>query len=151
MLADWDGTLLLVSHDRDFLDRLVTSTIAFEGDGRFGEYVGGYSDWLRQRRPADAPPPTASRPRAAKSGAAAGPARQASRRQRELDRVIAEIDALETEIATLEHDLSDPALFGRDPRRFEQQSEQLARRRAALDAAEERWSALEDEPVRAGS
>ena len=91
VLAEFAGTLLLVSHDRDFLDRLVTSVIAFEGDGRLQEYAGGYSDHLRQRRPA-APPPAAARPRApAKAGGAAGPARLASRRQRDLDRVIDEI------------------------------------------------------------
>src|SRR5690606_18937527 len=49
LLADYPGTLLLVSHDRDFLDNVVTSTLVLEGDGRLGEYVGGYSDWLRQR------------------------------------------------------------------------------------------------------
>jgi len=151
VLAEFAGTLLLVSHDRDFLDRLVTSVIAFEGDGRLQEYAGGYSDHLRQRRPADAPAP-ASRPRPpGKPAAGASPARLASRRQRELERVLADIDRLETEIGALERALSDPDLFRRDPSRFAQQSEQLARQRAALDAAEKRWSALEDELARAGA
>jgi ABC transport system ATP-binding/permease protein len=148
-LAEFAGTLLLVSHDRDFLDRLVTSVIAFEGAGRLQEYAGGYSDHLRQRRAAAEPAP---RPRpAGKPGAAAGPARLASRRQRELDRVIAEIGTLESEIAALERALSDPDLFARDPGGFERQSAQLARRRAALAETEERWSALEDELARTGA
>ncbi len=151
-LAEFDGTLLLVSHDRDFLDRLVTSVIAFEGDGRLQEYAGGYTDHLAQRRAATTPPAAGARPRpAAKPGAAAGPARLASRRQRELDRVIAEIGALESAIAALERALSDPDLFARDPAGFERQSEQLARQRAALADAEKRWSALEDELARAGA
>jgi ATP-binding cassette subfamily F protein uup len=151
VLAEFAGTLLLVSHDRDFLDRLVTSVIAFEGDGRLQEYAGGYSDHLRQRRP-DVPPAAASRARPpARPAAGASPARLASRRQRELDRVLADIGMLESEIAALERALSDPDLFGRDPSRFARQSEQLARQRAALDAAEQRWSALEDELARAGA
>jgi ABC transport system ATP-binding/permease protein len=150
VLAEFAGTLLLVSHDRDFLDRLVTSVIAFEGDGRLQEYAGGYSDHLRQRRPAALPPAAARARSPAKAGAAAGPARLASRRQRDLDRVIGEIGALEAEIEALERALSDPDLFGRDPRAFHQQTEQLAERRVALHAAEERWSALEDGLAQAG-
>ena len=93
LLGDYPGTLLLVSHDRDFLDNVVTSTLVMEGDGRVGEYVGGYSDWLRQRRPRRqrrhrqagrdqrrAPPPVRRRAREAqaqlqgraRTGAAAG-------------------------------------------------------------------------------
>ena len=149
VLAEFAGTLLLVSHDRDFLDRLVTSVIAFEDDGRLQEYAGGYTDHLRQRRPA-AVPPAAPRARSP-ARAGAGPARLASRRQRDLDRVIGEIGALEAEIQALERALSDPDLFRRDPRAFQRQSEQLGRRRAALDAAEQRWSALEDGLAQAGA
>jgi ATP-binding cassette subfamily F protein uup len=151
VLAEFAGTLLLVSHDRDFLDRLVTSVIAFEGDGRLQEYAGGYSDHLRQRRPTVAPP-AAARPRApGKAGGGGGPGRLASRRQRDLDRVIGEIGSLEAEIQALEHALCDPDLFGRDPRAFHRQSERLAERRAALLAAEERWSALEVGLAQAGA
>src|SRR5690606_2461973 len=74
LLADYPGTLLLVSHDRDFLDNVVTSTLVLEGEGRVGEYVGGYSDWLRQRPPPPAPTPQPQQspapPRAAPSSTA---------------------------------------------------------------------------------
>ena len=116
VLAEFAGTLLLVSHDRDFLDRLVTSVIAFEGlgDGRVQEYAGGYSDYLRQRRPLEEP---ISKPRPPdKPRAGPGPLRVASRRQRELDRAIAEVEALETALAEIERALADPDLFNRDPR-----------------------------------
>jgi ATP-binding cassette subfamily F protein uup len=141
ILAEFAGTLLLVSHDRDFLDRLVTSVIAFEGDGRVQEYAGGYSDYLRRRRPTEEP---VVKSRAAdKPRAGPGPLRLASRRQRELDRVIAEVEALETALAEVERALADPNLFNRDPSTFERRTEELSELRGALEAAERRWSALE--------
>jgi ATP-binding cassette subfamily F protein uup len=149
ILAEFAGTLLLVSHDRDFLDRLVTSVIAFEGGGRTQEYAGGYSDYLRQRRPIQelvAPLRAADKPKAGP-----GPLRLASRRQRELDRVIAEIEALETEVADLERELADADLFARDPGAFERRTERLAELRGALEAAERRWSALEAQLAEAGT
>jgi ABC transport system ATP-binding/permease protein len=141
ILSEFAGTLLLVSHDRDFLDRLVTSVIAFEGGGRVQEYAGGYRDYLRQRRPAGAPPPKPSQPVKAKVGPS--PMRRASRRQRDLGRVVAEIEAFETEIADLEHELSDRDLFGRDPAAFRQRTDRLAELRSSLEEAERRWAALE--------
>ena len=148
VLAEFAGTLLLVSHDRDFLDRLVTSVIAFEGGGRVQEYAGGYSDYLRQR-----PPPEPVRPAARQLTArprSAGPARLASRRQRELARVIAEIEALEAEIAALERDLADPDLFSCDAAGFDRRAARLAELRGRLEAAERRWLALEQQPADAG-
>jgi len=147
VLAEFAGTLLLVSHDRDFLDRLVTSVIALEGRGRAQEYAGGYSDYLRQRR--DAPPPSAPRP-VARPKAAPGPARVASRRQRELGRVLAEIAALEAEIAALERALGDPELFRRDPAGFERRAARLGELRGSLEAAEGRWLALEEQLAETG-
>jgi ABC transport system ATP-binding/permease protein len=149
ILAEFAGTLLLVSHDRDFLDRLVTSVIAFEGGGRTQEYAGGYSDYLRQRRPVLEP--VATRRPADRPKAGPGPLRLASRRQRELDRVIAEIEALESRVADLERELADADLFARDPRAFERRTERLAKLRGALEAAERRWSALEAQLAEAGS
>jgi ATP-binding cassette subfamily F protein uup len=148
VLAEFAGTLLLVSHDRDFLDRLVTSVIAFEGAGRVQEYAGGYSDY--RRRPSAAVPQAPFRP-AARANAVPGPARLASRRQRELGRVLAEIETLETEIATLERALADPDLFGRDPAGFERTAARLGELRAGLEAAERRWLALEEQLAEAGS
>ena len=150
ILAEFAGTLLVVSHDRDFLDRLVTSVIAFEGGGRTQEYAGGYSDYLRQRRPVEQPV-ASLRPAADRPKTGPGPLRLMSRRQRELDRVIAEIEALEAGIADLERELADADLFARDPRGFERRTGRLAELRGALEAAERRWSALEAQPARAGS
>ena len=119
VLAEFAGTLLLVSHDRDFLDRLVTSVIAFEGGGRLQEYAGGYSDYLRQRPPPE--PVAAGREPLRRGPGRAAPARLASRRQRELARVIAEIEALESEIAALERasptPTCSPAMPGLRPAR----------------------------------
>ncbi len=148
ILAEFAGTLLLVSHDRDFLDRLVTSVIAFEGGGRVQEYAGGYRDYLRQRPPvaqAQAPRP------ALKPKAGPGRARLESRRQRDLARVMAEIETLEAEIAGLERELANPDLFRRDPAGFEQRARRLAELQGVLEATEQRWLALEGQPVPAGS
>jgi ATP-binding cassette subfamily F protein uup len=141
VIADFAGTLLLVSHDRDFLDRLVTSVIAFEG-GRVGEYAGGYSDYLRQR-----PPP----PVEAKSPAKATPVRapraqgDGRRPQRELARVLGQIDTLQASIRALEQSLSDPDLFRRDAATFSAASAKLAALQAELASAEQRWLELEVE------
>ncbi|MDH3870586.1 MAG: ATP-binding cassette domain-containing protein [Gammaproteobacteria bacterium] len=114
LLMDYQGTLLLVSHDRAFLDNVVTSTLVFEGEGRIGEYIGGYSDWLRQRK-------------GGQSAAAAKPAKRAApdrteqppgkprklsyKDQRELDGLPARIEALEAEQAALQARVSDPGFY----------------------------------------
>ena len=146
VLAEFAGTLLLVSHDRDFLDRLVTSVIAFEGGGRWQEYAGGYSDHLRQRPPEVSPP--ASARAAARPRAGPGRLRLESRRQRDLTRVIAEIEAIEAEIGALERELADPDLFRRDPADFQRRTGRLAELQSDLDVAERRWLALEEQPGR---
>jgi ABC transport system ATP-binding/permease protein len=141
VLADFTGTLLLVSHDRDFLDRLVTSVIAFEGGGRLREYAGGYSDMLRQSPAAPAttttPPPMKSRP--VKLDAPVTPLRARNRAQRDLDRLIEQIEALSAEIGRIERELGDPDLFRRDPGTFEDLTRRLARARVELETAEQRW------------
>ena len=144
VLAGYDGTVLLVSHDRDFLDRLVTSVIVMEGDGRTVEHAGGYSD-LPHRSPPQPPAPRAApakapserrpRPRAA--------ARLSYNEQRELERLPAELDRLAASIAALEAALADPAFYGRDRGGYADKAEWLARAREALSAAEERWLELE--------
>jgi ABC transport system ATP-binding/permease protein len=141
VLAEFAGTLLLVSHDRDFLDRLVTSVIAFEGGGRLREYAGGYSDMLGQR----APEAREARPRARsrdKAKAVATPLRAGGRAQRDLDRLLAQVDALGATIARLEGELADPELFRRDSGSFEDLARQLARSRDERQAAEQRWLEL---------
>jgi ABC transport system ATP-binding/permease protein len=109
---DYGGTLLLVSHDRDFLDRLVTSVIAVEGSGLIQEYVGGYSDYMRQRPPRPAPRAV---PKLAVKAAERVADRQANKltwkEQRELDSLPAQIGALESEKAQLEAVLADRAFY----------------------------------------
>ena len=144
VLGDYQGTLLLVSHDRDFLDRMVTSTIALEGDGTVAEYAGGYSDYLIQR---PAPKEKAAAPAKAKPAAqqAAPKARGklSYKDQRELDELPARMDTLTAEVAKLEKALADPDLFTRDAAKFQKTSEQLHAKQAELAAAEERWLELE--------
>ena len=141
MLADHPATLLLISHDRDFVDRLVTSTVVLEGDGRAREYAGGYSDWLVQR-PQPAPPPAPAR-RADPPPPAAAQARPfPAKLQRELDRLPERISVVAEEIATTERRLDDPDLYRRDPAAFTLLGEKLAHLRGTLAQLEERWLEL---------
>ncbi|MEO0999358.1 MAG: ATP-binding cassette domain-containing protein, partial [Pseudomonadota bacterium] len=145
LLDAFDGTVLLVSHDRDFLDRVATTTVRMEGDGRATVYAGGWSDMEAQRRDEDAPE---ARSAPAKRQAAvpkpkAEPAKLGYRDQRRLDALPGEIDQLSADIARLEGLLADPDLYARDPARFEKATAALAQRSAARDAAEEEWLELE--------
>jgi len=145
MVADYKGTLLLVSHDRAFLDNVVTSTLVFEGNGQINEYVGGYTDWLRQRRVA-APGLAAVAPKPAVAPELAPPVkprRLSYNDQRELKQLPEKIQALEAEQARLTTLISDPALFQRNQ---EQGGEALQRLQAVareLEAAYARWEALD--------
>lgn len=142
VLADYDGTLLLVSHDRDFLDRLVTSVIAVEGNGGIDEYVGGYSDYLRQRRI-----PAASKPSRKSAGKPTERRREPSARltwkeQRDFEDLPARIATLESEKAQLETALADPGFYARDRAAFEAATARHAEILGMIAAAEERWLAL---------
>jgi ABC transport system ATP-binding/permease protein len=143
VLLEFAGTLLLVSHDRHFLDRLVTSVIVFAGGGDVQEYAGGYSDMLRQRAapPARTPRRMASS-RPAKVKAATRPVRARSRAERDLERLLGRIEELAGQVRQLESELADPDLFRRDAAAFGARTEQLAGTRAELDAAEQRWLKL---------
>ncbi len=146
LVADYAGTLLLVSHDRAFLDNVVTSTLVFEGAGRLEEYVGGYSDWLRQRkapraaRPVVPAPPSATAPAPA---AAARPRRLSYKDQRELEGLPARIEALESEQAQLHAQVADPGLFRSDPEGAARSLGRLQALDAELHAAYARWDLLE--------
>jgi ABC transport system ATP-binding/permease protein len=150
-LAEYPGTVLLVSHDRDFLDRVVTSVIATEGNGRWVEYAGGYADILAQREPAvrSTPPAKASvtkPPRSAtesRAQRAARPRRMSFNDRRALEMLSARIAALQTQIAGLNAVLADPDLYARDPGRFGATTQALAVARDELAAAEEQWLTLE--------
>jgi ATP-binding cassette subfamily F protein uup len=155
LLGEYEGTLLLVSHDRDFLDSVVTSTLSMEGDGRIGEYVGGYSDWLRQRPQASETKPAAAKaPDTAKDAAklaatmpAATPAKRklSYKDQRELELLPQKIEDLETRIAALTAAMQEPAFFQRDHAAVAAHNATLAAAQAELEQAYARWEALESE------
>ncbi|MFO1112784.1 MAG: ABC-F family ATP-binding cassette domain-containing protein [Rhodospirillales bacterium] len=158
LLADHPGTVLLVSHDRDFLDRVATSVIVSEGDGRWQEYAGGYSDMLAQRGDGIGAAPretadsgrTRSEPATAKRNSAetTRPPATARRRlsfkqQQALRTLPGRIEALHAAVAALHDALSDPTLYARDRDIFTRRSAELAQTEADLAAAEEEWLALE--------
>ena len=147
-LAEYPGTVLLVSHDRDFLDRVVTSVLAAGHDGRWVDYAGGYTDMVAQRGPmaaAFSPPVTRSRPPAAtRPQRPVQPSRRMTFKDRHaLQTLPGSIAALQGEVAKLTAALADPDLYTRDPARFGATTQALDRAQAALAAAEENWLALE--------
>ena len=154
LLDDYAGTVLLVSHDRDFLDRVATTTIAMEGDGRATTYAGGWSDY-RAQRGGDAPDPAEkggdkSRPKK-EDGKSPGRARKLSFKEaHRLEALPGEIARLEAEIARLEELLADPDLYSRAPVKFRRATEALEARQAALAKAEDEWLALEQKAESAG-
>ncbi|MFC0812777.1 ABC-F family ATP-binding cassette domain-containing protein [Paracoccus panacisoli] len=154
ILGEYDGTVLLVSHDRDFIDRVADTTVAMEGDGRAVIYAGGWTDYRAQRgedapapAPTEAVTPAQARPAApAPAPAAASAARNGltfSERHR-LEALPAVMERLEAEIGKLSEFLSQPDLFQTAPAKFAKASEGLAERQAALAAAEEEWLDLAD-------
>ncbi|MGZ8417211.1 MAG: ABC-F family ATP-binding cassette domain-containing protein [Methyloceanibacter sp.] len=154
MLASYPGTLILVSHDRDFLDRTVTSVIAFEGQGRWIEYAGGYSDMVAQRGAGigAAPRVKSSAPRPARPApSAASPPRRAAEprkrlsptEQHALKVAPARIASLTEEIGWLERQLADATFYARDREGFAAAGARLAQVQAELASAEEEWLRLE--------
>jgi ATP-binding cassette subfamily F protein uup len=152
MLADYAGTLILISHDRDFLDRVVTSIIVPEGNGRWIEYAGGWSDMVAQRGGAPFSPPGSAKPakadRREKKQPADGGEAKAKRRlsfneKHALETLPAKIASLEKEIADLQERLHDPAFYAKDREAFDKVSAALVKAQAALAEAEHRWLELE--------
>ncbi|WP_294113479.1 ABC-F family ATP-binding cassette domain-containing protein [Shimia sp.] len=146
LLDDYDGTVLLVSHDRDFLDRVATTTIAMEGNGQAVTYAGGWSDYRAQRQE-DAPKkaekskPKAEKVKAEKSASAAGLSFTEKHRLEALPGIM---ERLEAEIAKLEEFMADPELFTKEPVKFQKATEALVERQTALQDAEEEWLTLEE-------
>jgi ATP-binding cassette subfamily F protein uup len=149
MLGDYEGTVILISHDRDFLDRVVTSVIAPEGDGRWTEYAGGYTDMLKQRGAdlkREAVKTAAVEPAKAPKGGAAS---SASKRKlnfndkHALETLPKTIANLQAEIAKQQRHLDDPNLYKKDRKKFDQCSAALSTAQKALEAAEDRWLELE--------
>jgi ATP-binding cassette subfamily F protein uup len=144
MLVDYTGTLLLVSHDRTFLDNVVTQTIAAEGQGRWREYVGGYSDWLRQRPP----PANATATRADAKPAAAAPAaprrKLSFKEQRELESLPGDIEKLEAEHQALTHKMSSPDYHRVAPEEMHRDGARAVELETLIAERMERWVSLED-------
>ena len=154
VIADYDGTVLIVSHDRDFLDKTVTVTLGLDGSGTVDIVAGGYEDWVKRK--------SAPLPRAGGAGGGAGPSRRRAasadmptprsppasgrggkklsyRDQRDLDRLPAEVERLEREIAATETALHDPDLYANSPAKFDQLTRTAEALRTEKDAAEHRW------------
>jgi ATP-binding cassette subfamily F protein uup len=151
-LADFAGTLLLVSHDRDFLDNVVTSTLVMAGDGEVREFVGGYSDWLRQRGPVGslaavaagtAPSVSAPDPAAAAAAARPRPRKLSFKDSRELAQLPARIEQIEQEIAELAQAMATPAFYQGGAGDVAAGTARMARLQGDLEQAYARWQALE--------
>jgi len=145
VIADYPGTALLVSHDRDFLDRVASSIVLAEGDGRFTEYAGGYNDMLTQKGGASDEKPAEPRAKTV-SKSQTRPARAVKMNFADLHALKTlpeQIAAADLRMAELEHSLCDVGLYARDPARFNDLSAELARVRTQKDADEERWLTLE--------
>ncbi|AXT33731.1 ATP-binding cassette domain-containing protein [Phaeobacter sp. LSS9] len=147
LLDSYDGTVLLVSHDRDFLDRVATTTIAMEGGGGATAYAGGWSDYLAQRGPVAGAAEKSEKPKAAKSK----PKQEAQpkdglsfKEKHRLEALPGEIERLEAEIAKLQQLMADPELFTREPVKFQKATDALVERQEKLSAAEEEWLELEE-------
>ncbi len=144
LLFSFDGTLLLVSHDRSFLNHIVTSTLAFEGNGRIVEYAGGYDDWLAQR-----PAPPASEPARPKQAPSPKPKTPVKPKKltfaqnRELKELPALIEALETEQRQLHAAMADSAFYKQDPQEIKARQQRLQKVGDTIDSHYRRWEELE--------
>ena len=149
LVSSYSGTLLVVSHDREFLNNVVTSTLVFEGEGRIAEYVGGYDDWVRQR-PATAPPlketvfETAKRQKAAPLPPPAPVRKLSYKDKRELELLPAQIDALERKQAELVAQMGQPAFYQQSGTVINSTKAELERVEKEVALAYQRWNELEE-------
>ncbi|MEM7506371.1 MAG: ABC-F family ATP-binding cassette domain-containing protein [Pseudomonadota bacterium] len=150
LVAEFDGTVLLVSHDRDFIDRVATTTIAMEGDRRATIYPGGWSDYQVQRKTQAQVTAHKAKQKTAKSSPTKPRSGLSGAEEHRLRQLPDEIDRLTAEIARLEAFLADPDLFTREPAKFAKASAGLSERQTALEAAEETWLLLEGKREAAG-
>jgi len=142
LLIAYEGTVLLVSHDRAFLNNVVTGTLVFEGQGQVSEYAGGYDDWLQQRRQPDTPekPPLRAEKQRVKSER---PRKLSYKEQLELDRLPRQIETLEAEQAALYQDMADPLFYQRNREDIAKAKERLKTLENELETAFSRWEVLE--------
>ena len=149
MLADYPGTVIVVSHDRDFLDRVATSVLIAEGDGHWTEYPGGYSDMVTQRGYGVLPPGAKAQARIVKAAAAAkstpdaAPKKLSFKHKHALETLPVRMAGLEKEMKALTAEMADPALYSKNPKRFAAASARLDAAQAELIAAEDEWLTLE--------
>lgn len=149
MLADYQGTLLIVSHDRDFLDRTVNEIMAFEGNGQIERMIGGYSDYIASKKPQKSrakkqEEKAIAAPPAAKNAAAKTAAKISFKVKHEWENLPAKITALEAEIAALNATLLQPNLYSADPETFDRTTRRLAKAASELATAETRWLELSE-------
>jgi ATP-binding cassette subfamily F protein uup len=146
ILDDFDGTVMLISHDRDFLDRVSTTTVAMEGRGQAVVYAGGWSDYQSQRKADEGEVKEKAKPKkdAAKSAAKddKAPEGLSFTEKHRLEALPGEIDRLTAEIAKLEEFMADPDLFSKEPMKFQKATEALVERQNDLSDAEEEWLVL---------
>jgi ATP-binding cassette subfamily F protein uup len=149
VIADYDGTVMIVSHDRDFLDRTVTITLGLDGSGTVDIIAGGYADWEAKRKQSSAATARTERNRDAQASAPPPPrpksAKLSYKDQRDFELLPARIEEIDAEIARDEAALADPDLYSRDPARFAALTKALEEARAEKDAAEERWLGLAEQ------
>ncbi|PYG31649.1 ABC-F family ATP-binding cassette domain-containing protein [Pelagimonas varians] len=148
LLDDYDGTVMLISHDRDFLDRVASTTVAMEGRGQAVVYAGGWSDYQAQKQPA-ADAKVTEKAKAKKEASRQAPTAEKApllsfTEKHRLEELPAVIDRLGAEIAKLEVFMADPDLFHKEPLKFKKATEALVERQTALSAAEEEWMELEE-------
>ena len=145
MIADYRGTVLLVSHDRDFLDRVATSLLVAEGDGVWQEYAGGWTDMLAQRGASPfAPAVSAQKPPTTRTRRPSASASKLSFKETHaLQTLPGTLEALGRRIATLHDQLADPVLYGRDRDRFDKLTRSLEQAARQLETAEQQWLELE--------
>ena len=147
-LTEYSGTLIVVSHDREFLDNVVTSTVVFEQDGSIQEYVGGYSDWLRQGHElaiTDSPFEIEERKRlAAAERKQKKPKKLSYKDQRELDQLPGEIEALESLIKGIQNNIAGPDFYAQEQQLVQAKLQELTDQQALLESRVERWSELEE-------
>lgn len=145
VISDYDGTVLIVSHDRDFLDRTVTLTLGLDGSGHVDIIAGGYADWEEKRDRRDKPSSAKSAAKATPASAAPAPAKKIKltyKDQRDYDLLPARIAEIDAEVAAAEKEMGEPALYTQNPARFAELTAKTEKLRAEKDVAEERWLEL---------
>jgi ATP-binding cassette subfamily F protein uup len=144
LLLEYQGTLLLVSHDREFLNNVVTSTLVLAGDGRVAEYVGGYDDWLRQRKPEIVERPAVKK--RVEKRPAVRPKKLSYREQQELEQLPQKIESLDRELAELQQKMADPALYRQGGAEIAALKGRLEELETELEQSYTRWEELDSLP-----